>query len=264
MSELARVDTRSPATGLPTAGSRAIRFQEVAKRFQDGTVALAGISLAVAAGELVGIVGPSGCGKSTLLRLAAGLTEPTCGRIERAGSDSIGFVFQDPTLLPWRTVWRNVELLCELHRVRRPERARRVAEAIDLVGLAGFEHHHPRALSGGMRMRVSLARALTMRPELFLFDEPFGSLDELARQRLNEELIGIYSSRPFAGLFVTHSVGEAVYLSHRVVVLSDRPGRVVADVAVPFPHPRPPELRFEATFALVAASVADALQAGGR
>jgi len=267
VSGVARVDARPPAAAgalSATAGACALRFEDVAKRFPDGTHTLERVSLALAAGELVGVVGPSGCGKSTLLRLAAGLTPPTAGRIELADRDSVGFVFQDPTLLPWRTVRRNVELLCELHGVRRPERERRAADAIDMLGLSGFQHHHPRPLSGGMRMRVSLPRALTMRPELFLFDEPFGALDELARQRLNEELMRIFANRPFAGLFVTHSVGEAVYLSHRVIVLSDRPGRVVADVPVPFRHPRPGELRFEPAFASVAASVADALRTGGR
>src|SRR5439155_6035215 len=214
------------------------------KTFPDGTHALDDVSLAVNEGELVAIVGPSGCGKSTLLRLASRLTPPSKGEISCA-EGHLGYVFQDPTLLPWRTVQHNVELLAELAGVDRAERVRLAAEAIVLTGLTGFERHRPRALSGGMRMRVSLARALTMRPRIFLFDEPFGALDEITRERLNGELLGLFARERFAGLFVTHSVSEATFLASRVLVMSPRPGRIVAEIDVPFGYPRPTELRFD-------------------
>jgi len=239
----------------------ALRFDGVEKRFATGTVALTGVDLRLARGEFVSVVGPSGCGKSTLLRLASGLGEPTAGRI-RVGSGEIGYVFQDPTLLPWRSVARNVELAAELKRLSKAERRRRVAAAVDLVGLRGFERHLPRMLSGGMRMRVSLARSLLLDPDLCLFDEPFGALDELTRERLNDELLQLYTTRRFTGLFVTHSVAEAVFLSTRVVLMSPQPGRVVADVPVPFDYPRPRDLRFTPAFADLAARVSRGLREG--
>ncbi len=212
---------------------------------------------------MVAIVGPSGCGKSTLLRLASRLTSPTSGEI-RVGDGNLGYVFQDATLLPWRTVQSNVELLTELAGVDKAERARLAAQAIELTGLRGFENHRPRALSGGMRMRVSLARALTMRPRIFLFDEPFGALDEITRERLNGELLGLFERERFAGLFVTHSVSEATFLASRVLVMSPRPGRMLAEVAVPFAYPRPPELRFNPDFANIAGQISARLRVGER
>jgi len=208
---------------------------------------------------MVAIVGPSGCGKSTLLRLASHLTNPSSGEI-RVAPGNLGYVFQDATLLPWRTVQRNVELLAELAGTPRLERARLAADAIALTGLTGFENHRPRALSGGMRMRVSLARSLTMRPRIFLFDEPFGALDEITRERLNNELLGLFERERFAGLFVTHSVSEATFLASRVLVMSPRPGRIVAEIAVPFAYPRAPELRFEPEFAAVAGQISARLR----
>ena len=159
-----------------------------------------------------------------MLRLASGLDSPTSGRVDVA-SKRVGYVFQDPTLLPWRTVRRNVELLAELEHLPKAERQARVTEAIGLVGLTGFEKHRPRSLSGGMRMRTSLARSLVLQPDVFLFDEPFGALDEMTRERLNDELLALFADRGFAALFITHSVAEAVYLSTRVVVMSPRPGQ---------------------------------------
>ena len=247
-----RVET-APST------TAALSFAGVGKRFATGTLALHGVDLELAAGEFVSVVGPSGCGKSTLLRLASGLSRPTDGEV-RTGPGEVGYVFQDPTLLPWRTVARNVELAAELKGLSRAERRRRVAAAIELVGLGGFERQLPRMLSGGMRMRVSLARSLLLDPDLCLFDEPFGALDELTRARLNTELLQLYAARRFTGLFVTHSVAEAVFLSTRVVVMSPRPGRVVADVPVPFGYPRPPDLRFSAEFTGLAARVSAALR----
>src|ERR687888_838019 len=236
-----------------------LAFSRVSKRFADGTVALAGVDLRVAAGEFVSVVGPSGCGKSTLLRIASGLSEASEGTVT-TGTDRPGYVFQDPTLLPWRTVQANVELFAELHGLPKEERRRRADEAIDLVGLTEFARHRPRALSGGMRMRASLARSLTLQPELFLFDEPFGALDEITRERLNDELLQLFLTERFTALFVTHSVIEAVFMSTRVVVMSGRPGRVVRDFAVPFEYPRSPQLRFDERFARLAGEVSACLR----
>jgi NitT/TauT family transport system ATP-binding protein len=232
----------------------------VHKRFPDGTAALGGVDLRVAPGEFVSVVGPSGCGKSTLLRIVSGLSEASEGAVE-VRTDEVGYVFQDPTLLPWRTVQANVELFAELRGLAIDERRRRASEAIKLVGLSDFASHRPRALSGGMRMRVSLARSLTLQPELFLFDEPFGSLDEITRERLNDELLQLYLTRRFAALFVTHSVTEAVFLSSRVVVLSGRPGRTSGSFEVPFEYPRSPRLRFAPEFSRIASQVSGRLRA---
>jgi NitT/TauT family transport system ATP-binding protein len=169
-------------------------------------------------------------------------------------------VFQDATLLPWRSVRANVGLFAELDKMSKVERSRRIAEAIELVGLTGFEKHLPHELSGGMRMRVSLARSLVLDPDVFLFDEPFGALDEITRERLNDELLRMFALRAFAALFITHSVAEAVFLSTRVVVMSGRPGRVVADIAVPFGYPRPPELRYTPDFGALCGEVSQHLR----
>jgi NitT/TauT family transport system ATP-binding protein len=229
--------------------------------YPDGTVALEDISFDVKSGEFVTVVGPSGCGKSTLLKIASGLLPETAGSVS-VDRERLGYVFQDATLLPWRTVARNVELLCELHGIDKQERARRAQAAIDLVGLNGFEKHHPRRLSGGMRMRTSVARSLTLNPTVFLFDEPFGALDEISRERLNDEVIRLFESEGFAGLFITHSLYEAVFLSTRVLVMSPRPGRIVAEFHVPFEYPRAPELRFTPEFAKLSGEVSAALRGG--
>ena len=191
------------------------------------------------------VVGPSGCGKSTLLRIASGST-PTPGHRARRPR-APGYVFQDATLLPWRTVRRNVELFAELRRHgRRPSAGPRRRERSSSSGSTGFEDKYPKQLSGGMRMRASLARSLVMDPDVFLFDEPFGALDEITRERLNDELLSLFQREGFAGLFITHSIYEAVFLSTRVLVMSARPGRIVGDFDVPFAYPRSPELRFDA------------------
>jgi NitT/TauT family transport system ATP-binding protein len=255
---------RSRALGpAPRPPEQILAFDGVGKRFTDGTVALDGVDLEVASGEFVSVVGPSGCGKSTLLRIASSLEAPTGGTIQVA-TNKIGYVFQDPTLLPWRTVRRNAELLAELDGLPRAERRRLAEEALELVGLSEFSGHLPHALSGGMRMRTSLARSLTLRPELFLLDEPFGSLDEITRERLNDELLGLFAARGFAALLVTHSVAEAVFLSTRVVVMSGRPGRVRASFEVPFEYPRAPELRYAESFARLAGAVSARLREGSR
>jgi NitT/TauT family transport system ATP-binding protein len=238
-------------------------FADVAMRFDTGTVALEHVDLTVRRGEFVTVVGPSGCGKSTLLRIASGL-ETATGGTAQVSTKRIGYVFQDATLLPWRTVQRNVELLAELHKAPAEERKRKAAAAIDLVGLTGFEQTLPKQLSGGMRMRTSLARSLTLDPELFLFDEPFGALDEITRERLNDELLKLFVAQQFAGLFITHSVSEAVYLSTRVVVMSGRPGHIVRTFDVPFPMPRDPDIRYSAEFADLVGEVSHALREGHR
>jgi NitT/TauT family transport system ATP-binding protein len=253
--------TGRPATPAATATAEpALLFDRVTKVFPDGTEAVADATFAVQPRQFVSIVGPSGCGKSTLLRIASGLTDATTGTVAVAAGN-LGYVFQDATLLPWRTVRRNIELFCELHKVPKVDRARLVQEAIELVGLQGFEKHYPRALSGGMRMRASLARSLTLKPKLFLFDEPFGAVDEITRERLNDELMRLFVHEGFAGLFITHSIYEAVYLSTRVLVMSARPGRITATFDVPFAYPRTPELRFAPEFAELTGAVNHALRA---
>ena len=177
-----------------------------------------------------------------------------------ANFTSLGYVFQDATLLPWRTVERNIEVPAMLEGVPKDKRAQLVREAIELVGLKGFEKYYPRALSGGMAMRTSLARSLTLTPDLFLFDEPFSSLDAITRERLNEELLQLYAVRGFTGVFVTHAIPEAVYLSNRVVVLSGRPGRVVAEYEVPFSYPRSQEFRYTDKFTEISRGIAESLR----
>ncbi len=248
-----------PTSPGPDNHGPALRFRDVSMTFADGTHALDGVTLDVERGEFVTVVGPSGCGKSTLLRIASGLEQQTGGACA-VDRNSIGYVFQDATLLPWRNVQRNVELIAELDGVSKAERRSRASEAIELVGLSGHEEQYPKQLSGGMRMRCSLARSLVMDPRLFLFDEPFGALDEITRERLNDELLRLFTSIGFAALFITHSVSEAVFLSTRVVVMSARPGRIVADLKVPFDYPRVPQLRYDPRFAELSGLVSEALK----
>ncbi len=237
----------------------ALSFDGIGMVFPDGTEALSDITFSVDKGEFITVVGPSGCGKSTLLRIASGLLEPTSGTVE-VDRDRLGYVFQDATLLPWRTVRKNVELLAELQGIDPPSRRELSQEAIELVGLNGFEDHYPKSLSGGMKMRASLARTLTLKPPVFLFDEPFGAVDEITREHLNEETQRLFGSEGFAGLFITHSIREAVFMSTKVYVMSARPGRIVARFDVPFGYPRRPELRFEPDFALLSGEVSQALR----
>jgi NitT/TauT family transport system ATP-binding protein len=227
--------------------------------FPDGTRALEDVSFAVRRGEFVTVVGPSGCGKSTLLRIASNLEKNTAGTCS-VDRDSIGYVFQDATLMPWRTVIKNIELIAELHGVPKSERRELAKEAIELVGLHGFDEKYPRQLSGGMRMRASLARSLVMKPNVFLFDEPFGALDEITRERLNDELLALFQREGFAGLFITHSITEAVYMSTKVLVMSARPGRITAEFEVPFAYPRTHDLRYEPAFAELCGEISHALR----
>ena len=236
-----------------------LSFNKVGMTFPDGTRALDDVSLSIKAGEFVTVVGPSGCGKSTLLRIASRLETHTSGECA-VDRDSIGYVFQDATLMPWRTVQKNVELIAELHKVDKKQRAELARQAIELVGLRGFEDKYPRQLSGGMRMRASLARSLVMKPKVFLFDEPFGALDEITRERLNDELLALFRHEGFAGLFITHSITEAVYMSTRVLVMSARPGRIVASFDVPFSYPRSHDLRYDPAFAELCGEISHALR----
>ena len=251
----------SSSTATIERSDAALKFEHLSMVFSDGTHALDDVSFSVRQGEFVTVVGPSGCGKSTLLRVASGLEENASGTCE-VDRESIGYVFQDATLLPWRTVQRNVELIAELHHVPKAERAERARKAIELVGLDGHQDKHPKQLSGGMKMRCSLARSLVMDPKVFLFDEPFGAVDEITREHLNEETQQLFQREGFAGLFITHSIGEAVFMSTRVLVMSARPGRIVAEFDVPFDYPRHPDLRFEPEFAKLSGEVSHALRGG--
>lgn len=222
-----------------------VRLERVSKAFRNGP-ALQQVDLDIAPGEFVSLLGPSGCGKSTLLRILAGLLPADAGAVRwepSHGPDTIGFVFQEPTLLPWADVRTNVALPLRLQRQARPERERRVAQALELVDLAGFARAYPRELSGGMQMRVSLARALVARPRLLLLDEPFAALDELTRFKLNDDLLRLWRHERLAVVFVTHSVFESVYLAQRVLIMTARPGRIAAQVPIELPQPRLPELR---------------------
>jgi NitT/TauT family transport system ATP-binding protein len=236
-----------------------LSFDHIGMVFPDGTQAISEVSFTVDRGEFVTVVGPSGCGKSTLLKIASGLLEPTSGAVV-VDRERLGYVFQDATLLQWRTVQRNVELLAELHGIPKAERRELADHAIETVGLRGFENHYPKSLSGGMKMRCSLARTLTLKPPLFLFDEPFGAVDEITREHLNEETQRLFSLEGFAGLFITHSISEAVFLSTRVLVMSARPGRIVAEYDVPFEYPRNPDLRFDPAFAKLCGEVSHSLR----
>ena len=245
--------------GAQGTATKALSFEGIGMIFPDGTEAIREVSFSVDRGEFVTVVGPSGCGKSTLLKIASGLLESTAGTVD-VDRERIGYVFQDATLLPWRNILRNVELFAELHDMPKAERTQRSMEAIETVGLRGFEHHYPKSLSGGMKMRASLARTLTLRPPVFLFDEPFGAVDEITREHLNDETQRLFQSEGFAGLFITHSIAEAVFMSTRVLVMSARPGRIVAEFEVPFDYPRLPDLRFDADFAALCGQVSRELR----
>ena len=214
-------------------------LSQVGKRFATGTQALDGLSFDIPAGQFVSLLGPSGCGKSTALRLAAGLLEPDAGTIAYpAGRPETAFVFQEPTLMPWADALTNARLPLDLKHVSRSEANDRAKDSLTRVGLQGFERAYPRELSGGMKMRVSLARALAARPKLLLLDEPFAALDEITRQALGDDLVRLWHEDGLTILFVTHSVAESSYLSQRVLVMTPRPGRVSADIILPIGRDR--------------------------
>lgn len=249
-----------------------LKFDSVSKLYPDGTHALADISFSVAAGEFVTIIGPSGCGKSTILKIASGLVEPTQGTVTSTSAADVGFVFQEARLLPWRNVLANVKLFAELNPQTTGSQPStknntsqvgsvdgRALEALAKVGLTGVQNQFPNRLSGGMKMRVSLARALMMDPELFLFDEPFAALDEITRHDLNEQVASLFFDRKFAGLFITHSIPEAVFMSSKVLVMSAQPGRIVESYDIGFDYPRTTELRYSQTYSKLCVTLSKAL-----
>jgi NitT/TauT family transport system ATP-binding protein len=242
-----------------------VALSAVSKRYGSSTI-LQHIDLTIAKGEFVSLIGPSGCGKSTLLKLISGLTTATDGSIQVDGMtpvnarETISYIFQDATLLPWRTVTSNVGLGLELERVSREVRKQKVQSLLDLVGLAHVARSYPRQLSGGMKMRVSVARALATRPRLLLLDEPFGALDEMTRDRLNEELLRLKTEQNWTAVFVTHSVAEAVFLSTRVIVLAPSPGRIAHEIAIRLPFPRTSETRESPQYESLVTDVSRALR----
>jgi len=256
-----------PGAAAPVpANEPVVALAGVTKRFANGTLALDQFSVAVRGGEFVTLLGPSGCGKSTVLRLISGLVEPSAGAISWSGTGQgprggrgVGFVFQEPTLMPWATALRNVMLPLELFGLDRAAAAKRAAAALERVGLAAFCDAYPRELSGGMRMRVSIARALVTDPPLMLMDEPFAALDEIARFKLNDDLLALWRAGRHTVVFVTHSVFESVYLSSRIVVMSARPGRVATEIAIDAPYPRDENFRTSAEYAGFCRIVSQAL-----
>ncbi|MFM8680941.1 MAG: ABC transporter ATP-binding protein [Alphaproteobacteria bacterium] len=249
------------------SGAPLVALRGVGKRFASGVRALEGLDLEVGEREFLGLLGPSGCGKSTALRLLAGLDVPSEGRVEWAGDGrarapgEIGFVFQEPTLMPWASALANAMLPMRLAGVGRGEAEARAADALAAVGLAGFERAVPRELSGGMRMRVSIARALVTRPRILLMDEPFAALDEITRWKLNDDLLALWAAQRFTVVFVTHSVFESVYLAQRVVAMAARPGRAAGEVRLDEPAPREPGFRTSARYAAQCRAVSDLLAA---
>ncbi len=243
-----------------------IEFDAVLKSYGTGRLVLSGIDLTVEKGEFVTVIGPSGCGKSTILKLISGLTPPSSGTIRIDGMtpkdarETISFIFQDATLLPWRTVRQNVGLGLELEHAGGEVRKKTTAALLDLVGLEDVAGAYPRELSGGMKMRASIARALATNPRLLLMDEPFAALDEMTRDRLNEELLRLRAEQRWTAVFVTHSVAEAVFLSTRIVVLAPNPGRIHAIFPVSLPFPRAAELHESAEFEHLVTQVSHSLR----
>lgn len=247
---------------LAGSGAPLLTLRNVGKSFSNGVTALRGVNLAIGDGDFVSLVGPSGCGKSTALRLIAGLSVPTVGGLDwhqKLGKDCVGFVFQEPTLLPWADVFDNVWLPLRLRGVSRRQASERVREMLARVRLTGFEKAVPRELSGGMKMRVSIARALVTEPRLLLMDEPFAALDEITRFQLNNDLLDLWQQQRFTAIFVTHSVFESVFLSNRIVVMAARPGRVYREIAVDAPYPRNETFRTSAEYAALCRQASDVL-----
>lgn len=239
-------------------------LQSVGVQFPGHPPVLEDVHLAVRRGEFVSLVGPSGCGKTTILRLIAHLSEPSQGHLTVSPALRTAYVFQEPTLLPWRNVRDNIRLPLELLQTPRSQQDAAVQGSLQRIGLRDSDGgKYPRMLSGGMKMRVSLARALVTHPDILLLDEPFAALDDMLRQQLNEDLLSIWQEQRWTALFVTHNVAEAVFLSHRVLVMSAHPGRVVETVEVPFAYPRPSSLRGDAEFAALTERISRRLRGGG-
>jgi NitT/TauT family transport system ATP-binding protein len=256
----------SADTDSDPAGRIAVSLRNAAKVYDNGVAALGPIDLEVRRGEFVSLVGPSGCGKSTALRLIAGLSTPSSGTVRvvrpagaTSGGHAVGFVFQEPTLMPWTTVRENVRLPLKLAHVPFSAAKARADEALAQVGLSEFAEAYPRELSGGMKMRVSLARALITNPDILLMDEPFAALDEITRFRLNNDLLALWRNLRKTVIFVTHSVFESVYLSQRVLVMTARPGRLVAEIGIETTEPRSEEFRTSADYAGYCRKVSNAL-----
>jgi NitT/TauT family transport system ATP-binding protein len=248
---------REPASAIVT-------LRDVGKTFERGTVALAGFNLDVRDGEFVSLLGPSGCGKSTALRIIAGLSEPSAGTVEwtdgKDAAGGIGFVFQEPTLMPWADVAANVRLPLSIAQADERQTHAAVGQALERVGLSDFADAYPRELSGGMKMRVSIARALVTEPRLMLMDEPFAALDEITRFKLNNELLALWRLLGRTVVFVTHSVFESVYLSQRIVVMTPRPGRVFKELTIDAPYPRDEPFRTSVEYAVYCRMVSEALE----
>jgi len=248
--------------------STLLELRGVEKRYDNGTLALERVDLAVGQHEFVSLLGPSGCGKSTALRMIAGLSPVTAGSIDWAGkagdhTKDISFVFQEPTLMPWTQVFENVWLPLRLKGVSRLNAKPQIDAVLDKVGLAQFAHVYPRELSGGMKMRVSIARAMVTEPRLLLMDEPFAALDEMTRFKLNNDTLALWQAQQFTTIFVTHSVYESVYLSNRIIVMAARPGRIIADIPVEEPYPRTDSFRNTPRYAELCVKVSQALQKAG-
>jgi NitT/TauT family transport system ATP-binding protein len=248
-------------TAKAPPASALLTLRQVDKHFDNGTLALRGFNLSIEAGSFVSLLGASGCGKSTVLRLIAGLAKPTRGSIEWAATTPrLSYVFQEPTLMPWASVLRNVMLPLKIRGGERKEAAARAQDALATVGLADSANAYPRELSGGMKMRVSLARAMVTKPEVLLLDEPFAALDEITRFKLNNDLAELWRARGFTAIFVTHSVFESVYLSQRVVIMAARPGRVFADLAAAPEIPRTEAFRTSAEYAKLCGVMSESLK----
>lgn len=248
--------------------TKLLELSDVEKRYDNGTLALERVNLKVGQHEFVSLLGPSGCGKSTALKMIAGLSPVTAGSI--VWSDSIGdhakdisFVFQEPTLMPWTKVFENVWLPLRLKGVSLETAKPMVDAVLEKVGLSQFAHVYPRELSGGMKMRVSIARAMITKPRLLLMDEPFAALDEMTRFKLNNDTLALWQAQQFTTIFVTHSVYESVYLSNRIIVMAARPGRMIADIAINEPYPRTDSFRNTSRYAELCVKVSQALQKAG-
>lgn len=239
-----------------------ISLYDVNKVFENGTIALENLNLTVNRSEFISFVGPSGCGKSTLLRMIAGLSNVSSGTLDwydTSDRQNLAFVFQEPALMPWSTVRDNVKLPLKLARIPQKEAEKTVDRTLQLVGLENFKRAYPRQLSGGMKMRVSIARALSTNPTMLLLDEPFGALDDITRNKLNDDLLELWSQQRWTVLFVTHNIYEAVYLSTRVIIMAARPGRAIADIKIDVPSPRTEEFRRSFVYSEYCQQVADAL-----
>jgi NitT/TauT family transport system ATP-binding protein len=259
------------STSESALSSPLIQIKAVDKIYSNGTIALQGLNLDVGQHEFISLLGPSGCGKSTALRLIANLMEPSAGTVQWVDATNpssgqardLSFVFQEPTLMPWARVADNVGLPLTIRGVPKSQSAQQVQAALEMVGLREFAHVFPRELSGGMKMRVSIARALVTNPRLLLMDEPFAALDEMTRAKLNDDVLRLWGESKFTVIFVTHSVYEAVYLSNRIVVMASRPGRVIDEICVDEPFPRTQAFRTTAGYNELCIRVSQSLQKAG-